>query len=100
LDLFDTLTYAEILVKTTFLDTPTLIVPRTYFTGCKKSSFLYFKHYNLAIYVVKFFETFYTHYFNSLEQDHTLESQRKFEKSIYAICSRNGGFGVFYSKTL
>jgi hypothetical protein len=27
MDLFDTLTWAEILVKTTFLDTPTLTVP-------------------------------------------------------------------------
>jgi hypothetical protein len=27
MDLFDTLTWAEILVKTTFLGTPTLIVP-------------------------------------------------------------------------
>jgi hypothetical protein len=33
--------------------------------GVKIDSFLHFKHHNLAIYVVNFFETFSTHYFNS-----------------------------------
>jgi hypothetical protein len=32
MDLFDTLTWAEILVKTTFLGTPTLIVPKSKIT--------------------------------------------------------------------
>jgi hypothetical protein len=31
MDLFDTLTWAEILVKTTFLDTLTLAIPKYYF---------------------------------------------------------------------
>jgi hypothetical protein len=45
------------------------------FTCCKKSSFLYFKRYNLAIYVVNFFRTFSTHYFNNPKQDPTVESE-------------------------
>jgi hypothetical protein len=53
MDLFDTLIWAEILVKTTFLGTPTL-----------------------TVYVVNFFETFSTPYFNSSKQDPTIESQK------------------------
>jgi hypothetical protein len=47
------------------------------FRGCKKSPFLHFKRYNLAIYVVNFFEKNSTHYFNSPKQDPTVESQKK-----------------------
>jgi hypothetical protein len=39
------------------------------FGGCKKNSFLHFKRYNLAIYVVSSCETFSTNYFNSPKQD-------------------------------
>jgi hypothetical protein len=45
--------------------------------GCKKSSFLHFKCYNLAIYVVNFLEFFSTHYFNSLKQDPMVGTQEK-----------------------
>jgi hypothetical protein len=47
------------------------------FVGCKKGSFLHFKCYNLAIYVVNFFEKNSTHYFNSLWQDPTVGTQKK-----------------------
>jgi hypothetical protein len=43
--------------------------------------------------MVKFFETFFTHYSNSLEQDPIVECQnKKIEKSIYASCSKNQSF--------
>jgi hypothetical protein len=41
----------------------------------EKKHFFHFKRYNLAIYVVKFFETFSTYYFNGPKQDPTFESQ-------------------------
>jgi hypothetical protein len=44
--------------------------------GIKKNSILHCKRYNLAIYVINFFETFFTHYFNSPKQDPTIESQK------------------------
>jgi hypothetical protein len=47
------------------------------FTRCKKGSFLHFKSYNLAIYVVKVFEIFSTHYFNCSKQDAIVEFQKK-----------------------
>jgi hypothetical protein len=47
------------------------------FAGCKKGSFLHFKCYNLAIYVVNFFEKIPTHYFNSLKQDPMVGTQKK-----------------------
>jgi hypothetical protein len=46
------------------------------FCRVKKGSFFHFKSYNLAIYVVKFFETFSTYYFNSPKQDPTVEFQK------------------------
>jgi hypothetical protein len=49
--------------------------------------------------VVNFFETFSTHYFNNLKQDPTVESQKELKKSIYAICTGSGNFGVFFSQT-
>jgi hypothetical protein len=39
------------------------------FARCIKSSFLHFKIFNLAIYVVSFFETSSIHYFDSLMTD-------------------------------
>ena len=43
--------------------------------------------------MVKFFETFFTHYSNSLEQDPIVECQnKKIEKSIYGSCSKNLSF--------
>jgi hypothetical protein len=47
------------------------------FVGCKKGSFLHFKCYNLAIYVVNFFEKNSTHYFNSLKQGPMVGTQKK-----------------------
>jgi hypothetical protein len=47
------------------------------FARCKKGSFLHFKSYNLAIYVVKVFEKISTHYFNSLKQDPMVGTQKK-----------------------
>jgi hypothetical protein len=44
--------------------------------GAKKSSFLHFGYYNLAIYVVNFFEKNPTHYFNSLKQDLEVECKK------------------------
>jgi hypothetical protein len=44
--------------------------------GANKSFFLHFKRYNLAIYVVNFFESFSTCYFNNKKQDPTVESQK------------------------
>jgi hypothetical protein len=46
------------------------------FCRVNKKNFLHFKHYNLAIYVVKFFETFCTYYFNGPKQDPTIESKK------------------------
>jgi hypothetical protein len=46
------------------------------FARCKKSSFFGLKHYNLAIYVVNFFEKNFTHSHNSLRQDPTVESPK------------------------
>jgi hypothetical protein len=43
----------------------------------KKALFLHFKHYDLTIYVVNFFETFSTPYFNSPKQYPMVESQKK-----------------------
>jgi hypothetical protein len=42
-----------------------------------QGAILYFKCYNLAIYLVNFFESFSTHYFNSLKQDPTVGTQEK-----------------------
>jgi hypothetical protein len=65
----------------------------------KKNSLFYFKHYNLAIYVDKYFEKNYINYFNILGYDPIVDLRKKFGKSIYAIFSRSGSFGVFFSKT-
>jgi hypothetical protein len=45
--------------------------------GQKKGTFLHFKRYNLAIYVVKFFEAFSSYYFNNPKQDPMVEFQKK-----------------------
>jgi hypothetical protein len=34
-----------------------------------------------------------------LKQDTIVESLKKYRKSIYAICTRSGNFGVLFSKT-
>jgi hypothetical protein len=44
--------------------------------GEKKNTFFHFKHYNLAIYVVKYFETISTYYFNGPKQDPTVEFKK------------------------
>jgi hypothetical protein len=44
-----------------------------------KTSFFYLKCYNLAIYVVKFFEENFTHHYKSLWQDSTIDSPLKNE---------------------
>jgi hypothetical protein len=49
----------------------------------------------LAIYVLNFFETFYTYYFNSPNQDPIIESKKKIKKVIYAIFTRSGSFRMF-----
>jgi hypothetical protein len=46
----------------------------------KESSVLHFKQYNLAIYVVKFFEKISIYYFNTKKQDSSIESQQKKKK--------------------
>jgi hypothetical protein len=46
------------------------------FCKVKKSSFLHFKRYNLAIYMVNFLKTFFTPYFNTPKQDPTIGSQK------------------------
>ena len=47
------------------------------FAGCKKSSFLHFKCYNLTTYAINFFEIFFIPYVNSPKQDPTIESHKK-----------------------
>ena len=61
---------------------------------CKKYSFLYFKSYNLAIYVANFYEKNSTHYFNYFKQDPMLGFY-----SIYAICTISGSIGLLCYKT-
>jgi hypothetical protein len=46
------------------------------FCKVKNNTILHLKRYNLAIYVVKIFETFSTYYFNGPKQDPTVESQK------------------------
>jgi hypothetical protein len=53
----------------------------------QKKLFLHFKCYNLAIYVISFYEIFSSHYFNSPRQDPTVRSQEKKFTLIYAICN-------------
>jgi hypothetical protein len=52
-----------------------------------QDDFLHFKCYNLAMYVVNFFEIFSTHYFSSLSQDPMVGSQENNNNLIYAICN-------------
>jgi hypothetical protein len=56
------------------------------------------KQYNLAIYVVNFFEKNFTHYHNSLRQDLTIESSKKIKFFLYAICTKSFNFRVFFCK--
>jgi hypothetical protein len=51
----------------------------------KESSVLHFKQYNLAIYVVKFFEKISIYYFNTKKQDSSIESQQK--KKRFNLCN-------------
>jgi hypothetical protein len=50
------------------------------------------------MYVVNFFETFSTHYFNSPKQDRIFEFQKNKQKLMYTIYTRSGSFGMFFSK--
>jgi hypothetical protein len=47
------------------------------FAGCKNNSFVHFKCYNLAIYVINFFEKNSTRYLNSPRQDPIVGPQEK-----------------------
>jgi hypothetical protein len=65
----------------------------------EKNTIFHLKHYNLAIYEVKFFETVSTYHFNGPKQDLTVESQKIKKQKIYTICIRSGSFGMVFSKT-
>jgi hypothetical protein len=69
------------------------------FAGCKNNSFIHFKCYNLAIYVIKFFEKNSTRYLNSPRQDPIVGPQEKEFNLIYAIRNWGGSSGVLFCKT-
>jgi hypothetical protein len=51
----------------------------------EKNFYFYFKHYNLTIRAINFFETFCTCSPNSLVQDPTVESAKKWKKNSFGL---------------
>jgi hypothetical protein len=71
-----------------------------YLPGTRKKYFYFHsKRYNLTIYVVNFFETFYTCFSSSLGQDPMVESAKSFFKNhLGFLRARNDRCGVFLRK--